>query len=114
MNSDDDALQGMKSGQESEDRFYRLLSDPAKVPDWIIGVFPASTEEDHKKGIDFYVLGQKNLSIPVNIKSSFRGKRRKGKLAGICIIVIRRKLDDDTMRRDVLMVLERWKSQQPL
>jgi len=117
MNADDDALLKIKKGRESEDRFFCLLSPPSKIPEWITLVTRASRRDDTFEGIDFYVITNDDKTIPVDVKSSFAGKRKshRKKIANeVCIIVIREDFDDDSMREQVIQVLEKWKAKRLL
>lgn len=108
MNSD--------KGSESEDRFFRLLSDASKLPRWIIGAFPASKQTDKEEGIDFYVIlaGDKTVEVdvkssPLGRKQSIRMRRRRGDTRNICFIIMKEELSDDDMRARIIQVLGRWK-----
>jgi len=112
MNSVDEALRNRKRGIASEDRFYRLLSfSPEKIPKWITLVTSASPRNDVDEGIDFYVITSDDETIPVDVKSSFVGKKnslRENSSRKVCIIVIREELDDDSMRKQIIQILDRW------
>ena len=97
-----------RKGRTSEERFRHLLSDPAKKPAWIVKVEHSNRPDDYGKGIDFWVYTTTGWKIPVDVKSSMRGLRKHIAIHGplsVCVVVMFRDIDDDTMRLDALDII---------
>jgi hypothetical protein len=101
-----------KRGSESEDKFYKLLT--SNLPVWAKDVVRPFDIEDSRWGIDFHVRIDDKKSIPVEIKSSYRGLKNYATKRGpheVCIIIIQDKLSDSENVKNILTRLEDWKSQ---
>lgn len=113
MNQDIDggAKADRDKGSEAEQRFFRIMTAPGALPDWIKKVHPSKRVENNLGGADFIVTLKDGRRVPVNVKSSASGKklfvRRRG--AGTaCVIVVKREMEDEVVKVKAIAEIQAW------
>lgn len=113
MNQDTDgrAKADRDKGGEAERRFFRIMTAPGALPDWIEKVHPSKRAENNLGGVDFIVTLRDGRRVPVNVKSSASGKksfvRRRG--AGTaCVIVVKRETKDEVVKAKAIAEIQAW------
>lgn len=117
MNPNDTARLGREKGDRAEERFLRLFSGEDDRPHWMLRVERATEKGANDEDIDFFVHTKDGRRFPVNVKSSYAGRRnfiRKHGNSTVCIIIVRDGVRDKHVRIEASRFLSAWLSKLPL